>query len=93
MASQSWDRGFKSSFYLQSSSLVLLGITTDFQVAEAIRLDRREAVDHDVDGVAEKVLAAVLAALGPVVIGTAIPARDPHRPGRAAPVAPRTGPG
>ena len=41
----------------------------------------READDHDVDGVAEQVLAAALAALGPVVIGAAILARDPHWPG------------
>ena len=74
-------RCFKSSVQLQSPSLKLFGITSDFQVAEAINLDGHGAVDHDVEGVAEKVLAAVLAALGPVVTGTAIPARDPHRPG------------
>ena len=43
--------------------------------------DGRKADDHDVDGVAEQVLAAALASLGPVVIETAKPARDPHRPG------------
>ena len=36
-----------------------------------MHFDGREADDHDVDGVAEQVLAAALAALGPVVIGTA----------------------
>ncbi len=56
------DRRLRSSVHLQSPSLKLFGITTDFQVAE-------------------QVLAAALAALGPVVIGTAIPAPDPVRPG------------
>ncbi len=56
-------------------------MTTDFQVAKAIHFDGPEAVNHDVDGVAEQVLASALAALAPVVIGTAIPTRDPHRPG------------
>ena len=48
------DRRFKSSVQLQSPSLELLGITTDFQVGEAMHLDWREAVDHDVDRLAEK---------------------------------------
>ena len=51
----------------------------DFQVAESMHFDGREADDYNVDGVAEQVLAAALAALGPIVIGIAIPARDPHR--------------
>ena len=59
------DRRFRSSVHLQSPSLKLFGITTDFQVAESMHFDGREADDLDVDGVAEQVLAAALAALRP----------------------------
>ena len=43
--------------HLQSPSLKLFGGTTDSQVAEAIHFDGREAVDHEVNVVAEQMLA------------------------------------
>ena len=77
-------RRFNSSVHLQNSPLRLSGITTDFQAAEALHPDGREAVVHDVDGDAWQVLVAAFTSLGPVAFGTAIPPRDPHRPGGKA---------